>query len=152
MISEVRKKLSNFDTLKALEKLKVEGETFNIRLEEIDVLRQVRMLFLSKLLQFFKFQLIDYSEWRIDVTELIQKYTKAQNYALSIAQTKKEFKLETDSGLFDDDSRLCNDKLKTLISKGVRLNHYVDEVADLLETLQKIGLHVNLRHKQVRVF
>lgn len=93
---------------------------------------------------------MDYSEWRMEANEFIQKHTKARNYALMIAQsTKREFKVEIDSGLFDDDSRLCYEKLKLLIAKGSRLSRYIDEVEDLLEPLRQIGVHVNMRHKQV---
>lgn len=93
---------------------------------------------------------MDYSEWRLRAVEFVQKYTKARNYALTLAQpTKRELKFDPDSALFDDDSRLCYEELKSLISKGVYLNRYFNEVADLLETLQQIGLHVGMRHQQV---
>jgi hypothetical protein len=93
---------------------------------------------------------MDYSEWRLKATEYIKKCTEARNYALAIGQSgKREFKFDLNFGLFDDDSRLCYENMKKLISKGVYLSRYINEVEDLLEKLQKIGLHVNMRHQQV---
>jgi hypothetical protein len=40
-IADVRKKIANSEVIQTLEKFKIEGETFNVRLEEIDILRQV---------------------------------------------------------------------------------------------------------------
>jgi uncharacterized protein YcgL (UPF0745 family) len=44
VINEVRKKVTNADVAQVLEKLKIEGENFNIRMEETEVLKQVRSL------------------------------------------------------------------------------------------------------------
>lgn len=99
------------------------------------------------------FKIGDYSEWRLETVDLIQKHTKARNYALNIAQnTKREVKLENGDGLFDEDSRICHEKLKLLIAKGVRLSRHVDEAGDLLNKIQQIGSHVNTRHKQITTF
>ncbi|KAI6189050.1 JmjC domain-containing protein [Aphelenchoides besseyi] len=107
--------------IESLEQLKSEGEAFNVKIPEVDHLQK----------------LIDYTSWRDEAQIIINKYTRARNFA---AQLKRENKRESmnEFGIFDPESRIGLTHIREVIAAGARLRNCPIDVGEKLKTLRSM--------------